>query len=229
MNKISSLSHIIALACLFNFSTTVIAETTPRKAHIKIIAFGDSLTAGYGLPREAAFPVRLEKKLKKQGHNIRVVNAGISGDTATGGLARLAWAVPKDADAVILELGANDALRGVSPAKTRKSLEKIIVKLKKKNIEILIAGMIAPEGMGNKFSSDFNSIYADLAKKYDALYYPFFLDGVALDPKLNQSDGIHPNSTGVNIIVDNITPSVLKLIKRARSKTPGKKQTVTTN
>ena len=135
-------------------------------------------------------------------------------DTASVGLARLDWAVPKGTDAVILQLGANDALRGVNPSKTRQSLDKIVARLKKRGIEVLIAGMIAPQGMGKEFGSSFNSIYRDLATKYDTLYYPFFLDGVALDPNLNQRDGIHPNAKGVKIIVNRIEPAVLKLIQR---------------
>ena len=229
MIKILSISHIIALAVFFNLTTPINAQTMNAKSPVKIVAFGDSLTAGYGLPRAAAFPIRLEKKLKTQGYNVKIINAGISGDTTTGGLARLDWAVPKDTDAVILELGANDALRGINPAKTRKSLEKIVASLKNRNIEILIAGMIAPEGMGNQFGQAFNSIYRDLATKYGAFYYPFFLDGVALDAKLNQSDGIHPNAEGVNIIVNKITPSVHKLIKRVRDKLTTKKHATTTN
>ena len=202
------------LALLFNFTLFIHAGEALAGRTLKIVAFGDSLTAGYGLPRAAAFPVQLERKLKSQGHNIRIINAGISGDTASVGLARLDWAVPKGTDAVILQLGANDALRGVNPSKTRQSLDKIVARLKKRGIEVLIAGMIAPQGMGKEFGSSFNSIYRDLATKYDTLYYPFFLDGVALDPNLNQRDGIHPNAKGVKIIVNRIEPAVLKLIQR---------------
>ena len=216
MIKIQNISHIIMLGLIFNFALTPTVNSAPPGKLIKIVAFGDSLTAGYGVARAAAFPNQLEKKLKKLGLNVRVTNAGISGDTATGGLARLNWAVPKGTDAVILELGANDALRGVDPAKTRLSLDKIMSRLKARNIKVLIAGMIAPAGMGNKFGNAFNSIYQDLATKYDALYYPFFLHGVALNSKLNQPDGIHPNAKGVKIIVENIHPSVVKLIEQTK-------------
>ena len=206
-------------ALIFNFASPAPAKSTPLKNPIKIVAFGDSLTAGYGLPRKAAFPIQLEKKLKASGQSVSVSNAGISGDTASGGLARLNWAVPEGTNAVILELGANDALRGVSPAITRRSLDKIMFRLKARSIPVLITGMIAPQGMGDKYGRAFNSIYPDLAKKYDALYYPFFLKGVALDPKLNQPDGIHPTAKGVKIIVENIGPSVLSLIKRVTDQT----------
>jgi len=212
MRKIQNISHIIMLGLFFNFAFSPAVNSAPPTKLIKIVAFGDSLTAGYGVTRAAAFPNQLENKLKKLGFNVRVINAGISGDTATGGLARLNWAVPKDTDAVILELGANDALRGIDPAKTRQSLDKIMARLHARKIKVLIAGMIAPQGMGNKFGNAFNSIYRDLATKYGAVYYPFFLDGVALNSKLNQSDGIHPNAKGVKIIVQNIHPSVVKLI-----------------
>ena len=218
MINIPTISHVIMAALIFNFSGPVSATSAPLKKSIKIVAFGDSLTAGYGLPRKAAFPIQLEKKLKALGKSVSVSNAGISGDTASGGLARLDWAIPKGTNAVILELGANDALRGVSPAVTRRSLDKIMSRLKARSINVLITGMIAPQGMGDKYGMAFNSIYPDLAKKYDALYYPFFLRGVALDPKLNQPDGIHPTAKGVAVIVENIAPSVMKLIELARNR-----------
>ena len=225
MTKVLNISHIIIAALIFNFAVAISAIGAPTTKPIKLIAFGDSLTAGYGLPRNAAFPVQLEKSLKAQGHNVQISNAGISGDTASGGLARLDWAIPKGTDAVILELGANDALRGVTPSKTRDSLDKIMARLKARDIPVLITGMIAPQGMGDEFGEAFNSIFSDLAKKYNALHYPFFLNGVALDPKLNQPDGIHPTTKGVAIIVEKIQPSVIKLIRRVKAKTPA----ITTN
>ncbi len=210
-------SHIIVAGLIFNFCMVMAPARVQAKSAIRIVALGDSLTAGYGLPRNAAFPKQLELELKKRGKNVRIANAGISGDTASGGLARLAWAVPKGTDAVILELGANDALRGINPAATRTALEKIVAKLKQRGIKVLIAGMIAPAGMGERYGRNFSAIYADLAVKYDAVYYPFFLKGIALDPALNLPDGLHPNKEGVKIIVRNILPSVLDLIKRISS------------
>lgn len=207
-------THIITALLIFNLLIPFASAHARSSGPIKIVALGDSLTAGYGLPRSAAFPVQLQKRLKKLGYNVRIINAGISGDTASGGLARLDWAVPKGTKAVILELGANDALRGVSPGKTRQSLEKIVARLKKRGIEVLITGMIAPGGLGNEFGNAFNAIYGDLAQKYDTLHYPFFLDGVALDPRLNQSDGIHPNAKGVKVIAEKIEPYVVELIER---------------
>lgn len=185
---------------------------------VKIVAFGDSLTAGYGLKSADAFPVKLEQALRAEGHDVRVINAGVSGDTTGAGLARFDWAIPQDADAVILELGANDALRGQDPKQTRVNLNQILSKLQDRDVDVLVAGMAAPRSMGGEYVAAFDPIFEDLAKNYNQLYYPFFLDGVALDPKLNQADGLHPNAAGIDEIVKRILPTVEALIKRVESR-----------
>jgi len=182
---------------------------------IVIIALGDSLTAGYQLPPNTGFPEQLEKALKAKGHHVRVINSGVSGDTASDGLARFDWAMPKDADAVILELGANDALRGIPVAETKKALGGILKRLKDRKIEVLIAGMEAPRNWGEDYVRDFRKMYADLAAEYGADLYPFFLDGIVLNNALNLQDGMHPNEKGVGVIVERILPSVEALIERA--------------
>ena len=184
---------------------------------LTIVALGDSLTAGYMLPPDDGFPEQLQAALKERGYDdVTVVNAGVSGDTTSGGLSRLDWAVGPDADAVILELGANDALRGIDPAITRKNLEEIIVRLKKRGLPILLAGMYAPPNLGKEYAARFDPIYPELAGEYDLILYPFFLDGVAADPALNLGDGLHPTSQGVRDIVTRIMPYVEKLIARTR-------------
>lgn len=184
---------------------------------LKIVAFGDSLTAGLGLPAGAAFPARLEAALKAKGHAVAIVNAGVSGDTAAGGLGRLDWSVPDDADAVILELGANDALRGVDPKTTKAALDAILGKLDARRVPILLAGMAAPRNMGADYVRAFDAIYPALASTHRVVFYPFFLEGVATDPKLNQGDGLHPTAAGVDVIVARILPSVEALIARAHA------------
>jgi len=184
---------------------------------LTIVALGDSLTAGYMLPPDDGFPEQLQAALKERGYDdVTVVNAGVSGDTTSGGLSRLDWAVGPDADAVILELGANDALRGIDPAITRKNLEEMIARLKKRGLPILLAGMYAPPNLGKEYAARFNPIYPELAGEYDLILYPFFLDGVAADPALNLGDGLHPTSQGVRDIVARIMPYVEKLIARTR-------------
>jgi acyl-CoA thioesterase I len=183
---------------------------------VRIVVLGDSLTAGYGLPADAAFPVRLEQALKAKGLAVEVANAGVSGDTASGGLARLDWSVPEGTDAVILELGANDMLRGIDPKVTRAALEEIVRRLVARRIAVLIAGMQAAPNLGPDYGRDFEAIYADLAAKNGLLLYPFFLDGVVADAKLNQRDGSHPTAAGVDVIVTRILPKVEALVARAR-------------
>lgn len=173
---------------------------------LQIVALGDSLTAGYELAPEEAFPARLETLLKAKGHDIAITNAGVSGDTSADGLARVDWSVPDGTDGVILELGANDALRGLSPDETRRNLDAILKSLKARKIPVLIAGMVAPPNMGPGYAEKFNPIFTDLAKKYDAPIYPFFLDGVTLHPDLQLNDGMHPNSKGTEIMAKKILP-----------------------
>jgi len=187
---------------------------------IKIVAVGDSLSAGYQLPAQDAFPIQLEKALKEKGLAVEVANAGVSGDTSTGGLARLDWSVPDGTDAVILELGANDMLRAIDPKVTREALTEIVRRLKARNIEVLLCGMLAPRNLGTDYTKAFDSIYPDLASQNGLLLYPFFLDGIATDAKLNQRDGMHPTTAGVAKIVQGILPKVEELMARVRAKTP---------
>jgi acyl-CoA thioesterase-1 len=181
-----------------------------------IVAFGDSLTAGLGLPEKDSFPAQLERALKARGQEVKVINAGVSGDTASAGLARLDWAMPDDASAVIIELGANDALQGLDPAATKATLEKIITELKARGLPILLAGMEAPPNLGKEYVEQFRALYADLAQRYDLILYPFFLDGVALDDKYTLGDGMHPNAEGVARIVDGILPKVEELLAKEK-------------
>jgi acyl-CoA thioesterase-1 len=181
-----------------------------------IVAFGDSLTAGFGLPQNEAFPAQLENALKARGQEVKVVNAGVSGDTAAAGLARLDWALPDDASAVIIELGANDALLGLDPAATRATLEKMITDIKGRGLPILLAGMEAPRNLGEEYVDRFRAIYEDLAQRYDLVFYPFFLDGVALDEKYLLGDGLHPNAQGVARIVEGILPKVEELLAKIK-------------
>ena len=185
---------------------------------MKIVALGDSLTAGPGLPVDAAFPARLAAALKAKGIAATIVNAGVSGDTASGGLGRLDWSVPPGTEAVILELGANDALRGIDPAVTKTALDSILKKLKDRHIAVLLAGMRAPRNLGPEYVGAFDAIYPALASTHAVVFYPFFLDGVASEPKLNQGDGMHPNGKGVTQIVRSIIPSVEELIARAEAR-----------
>ena len=173
-----------------------------------ILDFGDSLTAGYGVPAGQAFPARLQAWLHERGIAARVVNAGVSGDTTSGGLDRLDWSVGEGTEAVIVELGANDALRGIDPKIPRAALEQILARLKARKIAVLLCGMVAPPNFGAEYSAQFNAIYPDLAKQFGVPLYPFFLQGVAGDARLNQADGLHPTAKGVDVIVKAILPSV---------------------
>jgi acyl-CoA thioesterase I len=184
---------------------------------IKIVVLGDSLSAGLGLPVEDAFPTRLAEALKGKGVAVAIANAGVSGDTASGGLGRLDWSVPAGTDAVIVELGANDALRGLDPNLTKAALDAILRKLADRHIAVLLAGMRAPRNMGPDYARDFDAIYPALASTHPVVFYPFFLDGVAADPNLNQGDGMHPNAAGVDAIVARILPRVEELVTRARA------------
>ena len=184
---------------------------------VKIVVLGDSLSAGLGLPADAAFPARLAQALKAKGIAVSVANAGVSGDTASGGLGRLDWSVPGGTDAVIVELGANDALRGIDPKLTKTALDTILNKLKERHIAVLLAGMEAPRNMGSDYVQAFDAIYPALASTHAVAFYPFFLDGVVTDPKLNQGDGLHPNAAGVDVIVARMLPQVEELIARVRA------------
>jgi acyl-CoA thioesterase-1 len=197
-----------AAAALWLAMTALPAAANP----VAITVLGDSLTAGYGLPQNEAFPTRLEAALKTKGHDVRVINAGVSGDTSAGGLSRLDWSLAEKPDLVIVELGANDALRGIDPKSTEANLDAILAKVKQSGAKILLAGMLAPPNYGRDYDEAFKSIYPRLAAKYDVPLYPFFLDGVAADPKLNQADGMHPNAEGVEVVVQRILPYVEKAL-----------------
>jgi acyl-CoA thioesterase-1 len=175
---------------------------------LKLVVLGDSLSAGLGLPAQQAFPTKLQKALQAKGIEVDMTNAGVSGDTSSGGRDRLDWSVPDGTEGVIVELGANDALRGIDPHLTRAALTDIVQRLKARKIPVMLCGMLAPPNYGADYAARFNSIYPDLAKKFDVPLYPFFLDGVAADAKLNQADGIHPTAAGVDIIVGNMMPTV---------------------
>lgn len=199
---------IMAFLCL-----TVNAHAQTRQK--TILAFGDSLTVGHGIPLEKAFPAQLEERLREKGYEVTVINAGVSGETTSGGLTRLEWVLDQQKpDFVILELGANDMLRGVDPKVTRDNLQKMLDILKGKKLPVLLAGMRAMPNMGDLFGGRYQKLYKELAKKYDAVYYPFFLEGVILEPTLMQEDGLHPNVAGVAVIAENILPAVKKLLKK---------------
>jgi acyl-CoA thioesterase I len=182
---------------------------------LRLVALGDSLTAGFGLPPGKAFPDQLEAALRAKGWDVKVINAGVSGDTAADALARYDWSVPQDADALIVELGGNDMLRGKKPEATKATLAVILDKARAAHLPVLLAGMRAAPNLGGEYAAEFAPIYPALAKSYDDSLYPFFLDGVAGDPKLDQRDGLHPNAQGVEVIVQKILPSVEALLKQA--------------
>jgi acyl-CoA thioesterase-1 len=180
------------------------------------VVLGDSLSAGFGLPAQDAFPAKLDAALRRKGIVVAMTNAGVSGDTSSGGLERLDWSVPDGTNAVILELGANDMLRGVDPAVTRKSLDAILTKLKARNIPVLLCGMRAAPNMGPDYARAFDAIYPALASTHGVVFYPFFLEGVAADRSLNQPDGLHPTAAGVDAIVERILPKVEELVRRVK-------------
>ena len=195
-------------------------EPAAAAAPVKIVALGDSLTAGYGLPEQAGFVPRLRAALSANGADAEVANAGVSGETASDGLARLDWSVPAGTDAVIVELGANDMLRGFKPEITRDALDAILRRLTERHIAVLLCGMRAAPNLGAEYGQAFDTVYAELAAKYGVLLYPFFLDGVAADLTLTQPDGLHPNAKGVDVIVGRILPKVEELIARVHASHP---------
>jgi acyl-CoA thioesterase-1 len=209
-------ASLLAVLAGFVMPGKTVAAEAGRE--IVIVALGDSLTAGYQLPPLDAFPVQLEKALRARGANVKVINAGNSGDTAADGLARLDWAMPDNADAVIVELGANDGLRGNPPATAMQSLDAIMARLAERKLPVLLAGMEAPRNWGTDYQASFHRIYPDLAAKYDALLYPFFMDGLVEDRSLRLADGLHPTPQGVARIVERILPSVEALIGQVKKK-----------
>ena len=202
------------------------AAQTPKVAAqpVRILAFGDSLTQGYGVPPGTEFPARLERALNAKGLDVTVINAGVSGETSAGGLARIDWLLgdgQSGPDAAIVQLGANDGLRGLSSVEMEKNLDFILAKLKTRGIPVLVAGMKAPRNFGARYAADYDAVFPRLAMKYDALFYPFFLEGVALDRALVQPDGLHPNPAGVDAIVKAITPFAERLAQQARTRRAG--------
>jgi acyl-CoA thioesterase-1 len=208
-----SATLVIALTLAIALHGPAIAAQQP----LRIVVLGDSLVAGHGLSVDATFPVKLEKALAAKGLSVEVVNAGVSADTASGGLARLDWSVPPGTDAVILELGGNDMLRGVDPKITRKALAEIVRRLTERQIAVLVAGMRAAPNLGADYAREFEAIYSELAAEHDLLLYPFFLEGVATVAALNQRDGIHPTAAGIDAIVTRILPKVEELVARAQA------------
>jgi acyl-CoA thioesterase-1 len=205
---------MVSIVLLVMMAAAGQAAAKSGKGPVKILALGSSLTQGYGLPPGTEFTVQLQDALKKSGIDAVVTNAGVSGDTSAGGLARLDWSLADHPDAVILELGSNDMLRATPPAETEKNLRAILDKLKAAHVKVLLTGMHAQHNLGADYVRQFDAIYPRLAKQYDVLFYPFFLDGVALNPKLNQADGMHPNPAGVKIVVARMLPTVKKLVGR---------------
>lgn len=216
--RVSTYGHCFAgvqLIVLGLFLALSFPATSALARTLQIVALGDSLTAGLGLPAGQSFPEVLERALRAIGYDVAISNAGVSGDTAADGLARYDWAVPVGTDALIVELGANDMLRGLDPAATKASLASILTRAKGARIATLLAGMRAAPNMGADYQARFDAIYPDLAKNFGVALYPFFLEGVAADPKLNQKDGLHPTREGVEKIVANILPAVEALLAEA--------------
>lgn len=202
-------AHMLVLGVMLAPAAAQVQATGTREVKpVKMVVLGDSLSAGFGLSAPAAFPARLQKALQSKGIEVDMINAGVSGDTTSGGRDRLDWSVPEGTDAVILELGANDALRGVDPNVTRSALADILTRLKARKIAVLLCGMVAPPNYGADYAARFNAIYADLAGQFGVPLYPFFLEGVATEAKLNQPDGLHPTADGIDVIVKNILPMV---------------------
>ena len=214
--KSPSYGHWRLLVQALAFAAALATASHAAARTLRLVVLGDSLTAGLGLPPGEAFPDRLQAALRAKGWDVEVLNAGVSGDTAADGLARYGWAVPADADALIVELGANDMLRGLKPEATRAALSAILDKAQSAHLPTLIAGMRAAPNLGAEYDRAFDAIYPALSKAYDVALYPFFLDGVAGDPKLNQADGMHPTTDGVEAIVERIAPSVEEILKQVK-------------
>lgn len=204
-------------AALFNaaalLAALLVGTHAAGKAPFRILALGDSITAGYGLAQPDSLPARLEAALRRAGHAVEVINGGVSGETTAGGLARLDWMLGEQPDAAIVELGGNDGLRGLDPKQTYANLDEILTRLSAAKVKVLLAGMLAPPNLGQEYGREFNAIYPALAERHHCLFYPFILDGVAAKPELNQADGIHPNAQGVAVIVARLVPYVERLIR----------------
>jgi len=209
-SQVRSFVHMLVWGMVLMATGTAFAQTSAARETkpIKMVVLGDSLSAGLGLSASSAFPARLQKSLATKGIAVDMINAGVSGDTTSGGRDRLDWSVPEGTEAVILELGANDALRGIDPMVTRAALTDILTRLKARKIAVLLCGMVAPPNYGSDYSARFDAIYPELAKSFGVPLYPFFLEGVATEARLNQADGLHPTAEGVDVIVKNILPTV---------------------
>ena len=214
--KSTSYGHWLLLVQAVAFAVVLAAASPVAARTIRLVVLGDSLTAGLGLPPGKAFPDRLQAALRARGWDVDVLNAGVSGDTAADGLARYDWAVPANADALIVELGANDMLRGLEPEATKKALSAILANAHAARLPTLIAGMRAAPNLGAEYDRAFDAIYPALAESHDVALYPFFLDGVAGNPELNQADGMHPTAEGVDAIVERIAPSVEEILKQVK-------------
>jgi len=201
---------LVLVCLLFSFKVTA-AEP------FRVLMLGDSLTAGYGLVKGQSVPAQMTQALKAEGLNVEIINAGVSGDTSAGGRSRLGWAMADNPGVLIIELGANDGLRGLDPKQTYENLDAIIRDAKTAGVPVLLTGMLAPPNLGPEYGEEFNRIYPDLAKKHQVALYPFFLEGVVADPSLNQPDGIHPNPDGVAVVVQNMLPMVKKIIDSAQN------------
>ena len=207
--------HLAAFVALF---LAFVVTSPVRAEQVQIVGFGDSLTAGFGLAPGEGFTDRLQVALRARGYDVAVANAGVSGDTSSGGLARLDWSVPDGTSLVILELGANDMLRGIDPQMVEANLDKMLARLKERKIPVLLAGMVAAPNLGHAYGEAFGTLYPRLARKYDVPFYPFFLDGVAGNPALQLEDKMHPNAKGIDVIVERILPDVEKVIKALPAK-----------
>jgi len=219
-SALRAIAFIAALLCLgLAAAPKAHAQAAATTDTLRIVALGDSLTAGLGVAQNEAFPAQLQRALLEKGYKVEVINAGVSGDTASGGLARVEWSVPDHVAGVIVELGANDALRGIDPDVTSKALDDILSRLRSRDIPVLLAGMRAPRNLGPDYAQRFDAIYPALAAKHGVIFYPFFLEGVAAERNLNQKDGIHPTAEGVAVIVRGILPQVEELLARAGKQT----------
>jgi len=215
--EVEMMKRVAALLVMLALALAPLHRIAASPSVPVIVVLGDSLTAGLGLTQDQAFPAQLEAALKARSTEAKVVNAGVSGDTAAAALARLDWALPDDASAVIIELGGNDALQGLPPEATKAALASIIERVQARGLPVLLAGMEAPRNMGEDYVTSFRALYADLASRDDVIFYPYFLDGVALNDGLMQPDGIHPNAKGVKVVVDNIMPKVDELLAKVQA------------
>jgi len=205
--------HFTVITALLVPAFPAVAQSQAQSDTVQIVGFGDSLMAGYQLPPNESYTAQLEAALKAEGLNVTITNAGVSGDTTSGGLARIDWSVPDGTQGVIVELGANDALRGISPEQSEKNLDAMLARLKERGIPVVLAGMIAPPNMGGEYAERFNPIYKKLSEKYEAPLYPFFLDGVAAQQSLQLADGMHPNAEGVKLMVERSLPVMQDFVR----------------